>query len=129
MAKVAGTNGINLSKLSKADLVQVLSQVLANGDAPVAPVEEKGEAPKTSKQQADDLIEASPFTHTTGRVYLSGAHVEAAARVLKTGKPELVPTVEGKRKTAAVVLWLQNDDSVAAQNLRKSVAAQNLRKA
>lgn len=109
---------IDLSKLSKADLVQVLGKVLAGeGDStPEAPAKEE---PKTSKQQADDLIEASPYTHTSGRVYFSGAHIEAAARVLKTGTPEIVKTAEGKR-TAAVAIWRQSDDSVAAQNLRSA---------
>lgn len=102
----------DLSKLSKAELVQVLTNLVGSDDAPAK------EEPQTSKQQADALIEESPYTFTSGRVYLSGAVIEATARVLKTGNAEIVPTVEGKR-TAAVALWRQDDDSVAAQNLRK----------
>lgn len=116
----AAPAGIDLSKLNKAELVQVLQTALAGGGTP-APEAAAPEAdePKTSKQVADDLIEASPYTHTTGRVYLSGATIEAAARVAKTGTPEIVKSVKGKR-TAAVALWLQADDSVAAQNLRSA---------
>jgi hypothetical protein len=104
------TNGTDLSKLTKAELVQVLTNLV---NAPEA----AADGPKSSKQQADELIEASPFTHTTGRVYLNGATIEAAARVHKTGTAEIVASAKGKR-TAAVALWLQADDSVAAQNLR-----------
>lgn len=106
----------NLTSLSKAELVQVLSTLLNEETPAAAPAKE--EAPLTSKQQADVLVEESPFTHTSGRVYLSGAMVEAAARVAKTGAPELVKTPVTGKRTAAVVLWKQADDSVAVQNLR-----------
>lgn len=111
---MAKSNSVDLTKLSKAELVQVLTNLVDTTDETPAK-----EEPKTSKQQADTLIEESPYTHTTGRVYLSGATVEAAARVLKTGNAEIVPGVEGKR-TAAVALWRQDDTSVAAQNLRRA---------
>lgn len=104
----------NIANLSKADLVQVLSTLLAESNATTPEVEE----PKTSKQKADVLVEESPFTHTSGRVYLSGAMIESAARVSKTGEPELVKTPVTGKRTAAVVLWKQADDSVAVQNLR-----------
>lgn len=108
---------VDLSKLSKADLVQVLGQVLANGNAPATDTPAK-EEPKTSKQHADALVEESPFTHTTGRVYLSGAMIEAAARVASTGTPELVKVPTENKRTAAVVFWQTDEGSIAAQNLR-----------
>lgn len=103
-----------LDKLSKADLLNLLTTALSQAPAETTPEPET----LTSKQQADVLIEESPFTHTTGRVYISGAMIEASARVLNTGAPEIVKTPVTGKRTAAVAIWRQDEHSVAVQNLR-----------
>ena len=106
-------NAAELKKMKKDDLVNLLTTL-----AQQATVTQEEPKELTSKEQADALIEASPFTHTSGRVYLGGATIEAAARVSSTGKPELVKA-DVKGRTAAVALWRTEQGSVAAQNLRK----------
>lgn len=100
----------DLSTLSREEILQVLAGLTE--DAPAT------EPEATSKQQADVLVEESPFTFTSGRVYLSGAMIEAAARVANTGSPELVKVPTDSKRTAAVILWRTDEGSVAAQNLR-----------
>lgn len=98
----------DLSDLSREEVLQILAGL----------TEDATPENKTSKQQADVLVEESPFTFTSGRVYLSGAMIEAAARVANTGSPELVKVPTDSKRTAAVVLWRTDEGSVAAQNLR-----------
>lgn len=106
----------NLKNLSKDDLVTLLSQALSGADVAQAPAED---AEPTSKEQAEALIEESPFTHAKGRVYLNGAQVESAARVRSTGTPEIAKSTDGKQ-TVAVAIWRLDNGDVAVQNLRSA---------
>lgn len=74
----------------------------------------------TSKEQADALVAQHGFTHTKGRVYATGSILEAAARVLKGGKPEVV-TSSGVGRTKAVVIFRESSGDVAIQNLTDPV--------
>lgn len=73
-------------------------------------------APPTSKEQADALVAQRGLAHTKGRVYVTGTILEAAARVLKNGKPEVVAS-SGVGRTVAVVIFREDSGDVAIQNL------------
>lgn len=80
-------------------------------------------APKvalTSKEQADALVAQHGFAHTKGRVYATGQILEAAARVLKGGAPEVVKS-SGVGRTKAVVIFREDSGDVALQNLTDPV--------
>lgn len=74
----------------------------------------------TSKDLADNLVAQSGLSHGKGRVYATGEILTAAARVLKTGTPEIVRT-SGKGKTPAVVIFREDSGDVAIQNLYNPV--------
>lgn len=71
----------------------------------------------TNQEVAEALATTEGLKPTKGRTYLSPDAVKAAARVAKTGKPEVV-TAKGGRATH-IVLWLTDDGEVAAQNYYK----------
>jgi hypothetical protein len=72
--------------------------------------------PVTSKTLADNLVAQAGLAHTKGRVYVTGSILEAAARVLKTGTPEIIAT-SGVGRTKAVVIFREDSGDVALQNL------------
>lgn len=73
-------------------------------------------APVTSKDKADALVAQAGYAHTKGRVYVTGAILEAAARVIKGGEPEVVQT-SGVGRTKAVVIFREDSGDAAIQNL------------
>lgn len=75
-------------------------------------------APLTPKQQAEALVEKAGLGYTKGRVYVNGAVLEAATRVLKTGTPEVTAT-SGVGHIAAVLVYREESGDVAIQNLSK----------
>lgn len=80
------------------------------------------EAPKvlTSKDQGDQLVEAQGLEFAKGRVYVTPDTIEAAVRVRKTGKPEIIAS-SGAGRTAAVLLFKTDNGDVALQNLIKAL--------
>jgi hypothetical protein len=82
--------------------------------APVAPVAE------TSKSVGEALVAQRGLAFSSGRVYVNGGIIEAAARVLKTGAPEIA-TSSGVGRTKAVLVFREESGDVALQNLRQPV--------
>lgn len=82
----------------------------SNGSAPAAV------APPTHREQAEALVTERGFRYGRGRVYVTGAILEAAARVLKGGHPEVVAT-SGIGSKAAVVVYRESSGDVSIQNL------------
>lgn len=81
-----------------------------------APVETPAETPVTSKDVAEALVAERGFTFTKGRVYATGTLAEAIVRVLKNGKPEIVPS-SGVGRTKGVLVYKLDSGDVALQNL------------
>ena len=74
-------------------------------------------APLTSQERAEALVAQAGLIHVRGRVYVTGDLLEAQARVLKTGKPELVRN-DGSHRTKGVVIYrLDDGKTVAVQNV------------
>lgn len=76
--------------------------------------------PVTSKAQADVLVTQQGLAHAKGRVYLTGAMLEAGARVLKNGTPEIIAS-SGAGRTTHVLIFRTDGGDLAAQNLYKPV--------
>lgn len=88
----------------------------SNPENPIS-VPESEPAPLTSKEKSDTQVAQAGLVHVRGRVYVTPELLEASARVLKTGKPELI-RVPGDRHTKGVALFRTDDgSSVALQNL------------
>lgn len=74
-------------------------------------------APLTSQEQAEALVAKAGLIHVRGRVYVTGPLLEAQARVLKTGRPEVVRN-DGSHRTKGVVIYrLDDGKTVAVQNV------------
>lgn len=74
-------------------------------------------APLTSQEQGEALVGKAGLVPVRGRIYATGAIIEAQVRVLKTGKPELIRN-EGTHRTKAVLIYRTDDGLTAAvQNL------------
>ena len=75
------------------------------------------DVPLSSKEQADVEVAKRGLVHVRGRVYAGAELIEAAVRVLKTGKPEIVSNT-GEHRTKGVAVFRTDDGtSVALQNL------------
>jgi len=70
----------------------------------------------SAKEKAEALVAEAGLTFTRGRVYGKGELLEAAARVLKTGTPEIVKS-SGVGHTAAVLVYREESGDFAMQNL------------
>ena len=70
---------------------------------------------ETPKQVADLLVESRGLTHTRGLVRLNTEAIEAAVRVLKTGKPEVINSSD-EGHVVALSIYRENN-VVAVQNL------------
>lgn len=108
---------------SEEEAAQVLASLDAEKGAPApvlalvpAPAPEPVKPP-TAAEVADALVAGRGFVHTTGRVYSNAAIIEAQARVLKTGTPEVVAS-SGTGRTKAVVIFRMDNGDVAVQNLK-----------
>jgi hypothetical protein len=85
-------------------------------DEPTHPVPTPAPVVLTAKEKAEALVVEAGLAFTRGRVYGTGALLEAAARVLKTGTPEIV-TSSGVGHVAAVLVYLEESGDFAMQNL------------
>jgi hypothetical protein len=87
-------------------------------DEPVHPAPAPTPVPVilTSKEKGEALVANAGFTFTRGRVYGTGTLLEAAARVLKTGTPEIVAS-SGAGHVAAVLVYREDSGDFAFQNL------------
>jgi hypothetical protein len=83
----------------------------------VAEVTAKAEA-KPEGFDAKTYAEGEGYALNTGRTYLTGDALKAAARVAKSGKPEIVATSGGRN--SHVLLFRSPAGDVAVQNLRKA---------
>lgn len=72
----------------------------------------------SDKDRAEALVAQQGMAFTRGRVYSTPAIVEAQVRVLKTGRPEVVPT-SGVGHIAAVLLYRETSGDCVIQNLKK----------
>lgn len=72
--------------------------------------------PKSPKDLADELVASQGLRHTRGLVYTNTAIIEAQARVMKTGSPEVHKT-SGIGHTKAVVVYKSDSGEVAVGNL------------
>lgn len=73
-------------------------------------------APTSTKETVDALIADKGFVPVRGRVYATGAVLEAGARVLKGGSPQIV-NLPGDHRVRAVAVYPASDETVAFQNL------------
>lgn len=82
----------------------------------------KADAPAelSPKERAEALVAERGLTFTRGRVYVTSQVIEAQARVMKTGAPEVVQT-SGVGHINAVLIYREDSGDVAVQNLRKPV--------
>jgi hypothetical protein len=71
---------------------------------------------RSAKEQIDAAIAEAGFVPVRGRVYGDGSLLEAGARVLKTGRTEIV-RLAGDHRTKAVCVFRTESGSVAFQNL------------
>jgi hypothetical protein len=78
------------------------------------------EAAVAVKDEAEALVAAKGLAFTKGRVYVTGSILEAAARVLKGKKPEIVAS-SGVGRTSAVLVFCLPSGDAAIQNLHKPV--------
>jgi len=69
-----------------------------------------------SLAKGEVLVAKAGLTPVRGRVYVTGAVIEAQARVLKTGKPEVVRNT-GTHRTKGVLVYRHDKDTAALQNL------------
>lgn len=81
----------------------------------------KGKKAKSKKTKADQnaleaLVAERGFQFTRGRVYVTPQIVEAAVRVLKTGRTEIA-TSSGNGRIEAVVVFATESGDAAVQNL------------
>lgn len=73
--------------------------------------------PLTSKENGDVLTAQAGLVPVRGRVYGDGDLLEAGARVLKTGKPEVLRN-SGETRTKGVLVYRTDDGkNFAIQNL------------
>lgn len=72
------------------------------------------------KQRAEALVAERGLAFTRGRVYVTGELIEAQARVMKTGAPE-VGNASGVGRVSAVLIYREESGDVALQNLSKPV--------
>lgn len=72
--------------------------------------------PSTAKELVDAAIAEAGFIPVRGRVYGDGSLLEAGARVLKSGKTEVV-RLAGEHRVKAVCVFRTDSGSVAFQNL------------
>jgi hypothetical protein len=86
----------------------------ATTDTTAAP--ETVEAPLTSSEQGEVLAAKAGLIPVRGRVYSHPALIEAQARVLKTGTPELVQQPGEHRTKAVLVYRLDDGKGLALQN-------------
>jgi hypothetical protein len=84
----------------------------------VAEVTAKAQAPKAEGFDAKTHAEGEGYALNTGRTYLTGDALKAAARVAKSGTPEIVATSGGRN--SHVLLFRSPAGDVAVQNLRKA---------
>lgn len=71
---------------------------------------------RTAKEQIDAAIADAGFAPVRGRVYGDGSLLEAGARVLKTGRTEIV-RLAGDHRIQAVCVFRAESGSFAFQNL------------
>ena len=71
-------------------------------------------APKVEATPQDELVDSLGIRYAKGRTVLTADGIKAAARVLKSGKPEAVAKEEGFG--SHVVLFRTDDGNVAVQN-------------
>lgn len=83
-----------------------------------AEVAEVVAASMTPKQRAEALVAERGLSFTRGRVYVTGALIEAQARVMKTGAPEVVQA-SGVGRVSDVLVYREESGDVALQNLNK----------
>lgn len=74
------------------------------------------EAPLTSHEQGEILVAKEGLVPVRGRVYSGPSLIEAQARVLKTGKPEVIRNAGSHRTKAVLVYRMDDKQSVALQN-------------
>jgi hypothetical protein len=73
--------------------------------------------PTTSRELGEALVTDSGLVPVRGRVYGDGKVLEACARVLKNGKPEIVRNA-GETRTKGVLVYRTDDGkNFAVQNL------------
>lgn len=84
-----------------------------NTDTTAAPLPEE---PLTSHEQGEVLVAKEGLVPVRGRVYVGPGLIEAQARCLKTGKPEVVRNPGQHRTKAVLVYRLDDGKSVALQN-------------
>jgi hypothetical protein len=89
--------------ISKAEAIELLTGTVA------AEVED-------DRSEGERLVEQNSLAFTKGRVYVTGSILEVAARVLKTGSPEIART-SGKGRVAAVLVQREESGDVSIQNL------------
>lgn len=74
------------------------------------------EEPLTSHEQGEVLAAKAGLVPVRGRVYASAGLIEAQARVLRSGKPELVQS-PGEHRTKGVLVYRMDDaKTIALQN-------------
>lgn len=68
------------------------------------------------KDATEVMVEKAGLMFARGRVYLTPTNLEAIARVLKTGTPEIAKT-SGKGRTTAVLIKREASGDASVQNL------------
>ena len=76
-------------------------------------------AKEAAKEEVAEFVSSQGFSFTRGRVYVTGTVIEAQARVLRTGKAEIVRT-SGVGRTKAVLVTREESGDVALQNLTEA---------
>lgn len=123
-----GADGLHLEVTPETDSDQLQTLLDAGFDRDVAlaalaevaetpDVEDAPVGPLTSQEKSQVQVAKRGLVYVKGRVYVRFDLIEAAVRVLKTGKPEIVD-VPGDHRTRGVALYrLEDGETVALQNL------------
>lgn len=105
-----------LADLVEAGFSAEQAEKILSGRVEAKPKEEK--VSKTSQEKAEALVAKHGLTFTKGRVYVTPEIIEAAVRVLKTAKPEVVKS-SGAGRVHSVLIFRTEGGDAAIQNTIK----------
>lgn len=96
----------------QAEAIQTIIALLANGQAPAKAIGQAKTAPERPAHEA--VMEERGVHPAKGSTVLTPEAIKAAARVLKSGKPEVIASPEGNGDH--VVLFTTDKGNVRVQN-------------
>ena len=106
-----------LQQLLDAGFTREVALAALSDVAETSEVEDAPAGPLSSQDKSQVQVAKRGLVYVKGRVYARFNLLEAQARVLKTGKPEIVD-VPGDHRTRAVAIYrLDDGETVALQNL------------